>query len=379
MIKHTLLLFLIFISILSKAQEYRGQLIDNDGESKEVYFLDPYKKSNYEFILYFRYGHPTQLYASNYRRAIFSDDLIYTSIKVEESIEKVWARLHFENDLIKLYLRHNKYYLEINNQIIDISKFQNLESIQLPDQLKKQWKQALKSSKLLPFKKVKTVLIEYHKQEKIKYNSYFNTRKSSTNIEVGLGLDISKANINKSKNEQIEINIISPRLFANYRIYLPRVMKNSFASVGISIQKHSVEEDVHKSFTNSNNYYESEINFLQVAIPLSFNMKVASLNKFDIYAKTGAKIYFNIGDNGSLNAEYKADNIVRPEFHKLQLAKKTSLAPIVGILIDKKFGKHQFSLSLQYEHYMESGASSIEIPEIVFNNSAITIGLAMKF
>jgi hypothetical protein len=383
MIKHILILLLTLSCFALTAQEYKGQLIDNDGASKEVYFLDPYKKSNYESILFYRYGHPTKLYASNYSRAVFSDDLIYTSIKVEESIEKVWAQLHFESKLIKLYLRYNNYYLEINNQVMDISKSQILESLQLPDQLKKRWKQALKDSKSLSFKKVKTVLKEYHKQEKIKFKSYFNKRQSiikiEVDVEVGLGLDISKANINKSNSEQFDVNIISPRLFANCRIYLPQIMKNSFTGIGISIQKYSVEEDIHKRFTNSDNYYESEIKFLQVAIPLSFNMKIASLNNFNIYAKAGAKIYFNIGDKGSLNAEYKVDNIVRSEQHELQLAKKDGLAPIAGILIDKKFGKRQFSLSIQYEHYMESGASSTEIPEIVLNNSAITIGLAMKF
>ncbi|BAX79831.1 outer membrane beta-barrel protein [Labilibaculum antarcticum] len=381
MIKHILILLLTLSYLTLTAQEFKGQLIDNDGASKKVYLLDPYKKSNYESILFYRYGQPTKLYASDYRRAVFSDDLIYTSIKVEESNEKVWAQLHFESELIKLYLRYNNYYLETNNQVMDISKSQNLESLQLPDQLKKRWGQALKESKSLPFKKVKTILKEYHKQEKIKYRSYFNKRQSSMKIEVevGIGLNVSKANINKSNTEQFRVNIISPRLFANCRIYLPRVMENSFAGIGISILKYSMEEDIHKRFANSDNYYESEMKFLQVAIPLSFNMKIASLNNFDIYAKAGAKIYFNIGDNGTLNTEYKIENIVRPEQQELQLAKKDGLAPIAGFLIDKKFGKQQFSLSLQYEHYMESGASSTEIPEVVLNNSAITIGLAMKF
>ncbi|MDE5418507.1 hypothetical protein L3049_10855 [Labilibaculum sp. DW002] len=276
-------------------------------------------------------------------------------------------------------MRYNKYYLEINDQVIDISKSQNLESLQLPDQLKKQWKQALKSSKLLPFKKVKTVLVAYHKQEKIKFKSYFNTNQSNINIEIGLGLDISTANINKSKDEQIEVNTLSPRLFANCRIYLPRVMKNSFASFGLSIQKYSIEEDLHKPFTNSDNYYESEMKFLQVAVPLSYNIKVASINNFNIYAKAGAKIYFNIGDNGYLNTEYKVENIVRPVFQTLQLAKKTSFAPIVGFLLDKKLAKQQFSLSIQYEKYMENKDSSAKTPQIELNNSAISIGLAMKF
>ena len=386
MIKHILILLLTLSYLTLSAQEFKGQLIDNDGESQDAYLLDPYKKSNYEFVLFYRYGHPTQLYASNYKRAIFSDDLIYTSIKIENSIDRVWSRLHFESDLIKLFLRHNKYYLEINDQVIDISKSQNLESLQLPDQLKKQWKQELKSSKLLPFKKVKTVLVAYHKQEKLKYKSYFNKRRSRLKIDVdldlevqvGLGFDGTKANINKSKNEQIEVNILSPRLFTNCRIHLPGGMKNSFASFGISMQKFNVEEDVHKSSTNGDNYYESEIQFLQVAVPLSYNIKVASINNFNIYAKAGAKIYFNIGDNGTLNSEYKVENIVRPRFQNLELAKKSSFAPIVGFLIDKKIGKQQFSLSLQYELYMEKGGSNPITPQVELNNSAITIGLAIK-
>ena len=221
-------------------------------------------------------------------------------------------------------------------------------------------------------------MVAYHKQEKIKFKSYFNTNQSNINIEIGLGLDISTANINKSKDEQIEVNTLSPRLFANCRIYLPRVMKNSFASFGLSIQKYSIEEDLHKPFTNSDNYYESEIQFLQVAVPLSYNIKVASINNFNIYAKAGAKIYFNIGDNGTLNSEYKVENIVRPRFQNLELAKKSSFAPIVGFLTDKKIGKQQFSLSLQYEHYMEKASSNPITPQVELNNSAITIGLAIK-
>jgi len=379
MIKHTFLLFLILFSIQSVAQEYRGQLVDNDGSSKEVSFLNPYKKSNYESILYLHYGMPHELHAKYFIRAEFSDEIIYASINVEEFIEKVWAQVHFESKEVKLFLRYNKYYLEINKKVVEISKYQNLESLELPEKLKILWKQTQENSKALPFKKVKTLLKNYHKQESIEYKSYFNTPQSIPYIEFGVALISTKANINKSNNEQVDVNILSPRLFANCRIYFPRVMKNSFASFGISAQRYSLNKDTHQKTTNGDNYYESEIKFFQVAIPLAFNMKITSKNNFNIYAKAGIKIYYNIGSDGSLNTEYKIDNIVRPQSFKLQLAKESSLAPIAGFLIDKKFGKHQFSLSLQYEHYMESGANSPEVPEIELSNPAFTIGLAMKF
>ena len=311
MIKHTFLLFLILFSIQSLAQEYRGQLVDNDGNSKEVSFLNPYKKSNYESILYLHYGMPQELHAKYFKRAEFSDEIIYASINVEEFIEKVWVQIHFESENLKLYLRYRKYYLEVDGQIIEISKSQNLESLKLPKELLNKWRQAQDNSKALPFKKVKTLLRNYHKQESIEYKSYFNTPQSIPYIEFGVALSSTKANINKSNTEQVDLNILSPRLFANCRIYFPRVMKNSFASIGLSAQRYSLNKDTHQKTTNGDNYYESEIKFFQVAIPLAFNMKIASKNNFNIYAKAGVKIYYNSGSDGSLNTEYKIDNILQ--------------------------------------------------------------------
>ncbi|WP_321280074.1 outer membrane beta-barrel protein [Marinifilum fragile] len=378
MIRTLPLVLLLFIGTTLFAQEYRGKLIHNDGTSKEVSFLNPYSKNNYKEILYLHYGMEHELYAQNFKRAEFSKDLVYQSIEIKTN-QKVWARVHFESETIKLFLRYNSFYVEVDNTIYDISKIQSPSTLDIPKDLSDLWQSEMNGNKMLPFKTLKKLLVQYHKKNKIDYHTYFNKAKTIPYLEVGLGANYSNINLLISPSQKTNFSTVSPAIFINGRLYFSRLLKQSFVSLGIGFQKFKIEKDISTGSEDNENFHELNIKFQQISIPMSFNLTLLSKNEMKFYMRGGAKIYFNIGENGNLVSEYQIDKIVRTENSQLKLAKKSGFTPLLGLVANKKIGKSDLSFLLQYEKNMESGNPSNDHAQIEFSKSAITVGAAIKF
>ncbi|NOU60556.1 hypothetical protein [Marinifilum caeruleilacunae] len=378
MIKPLTTILFLFLCLTLSAQEYRGKLIHQDGTSKEVSFLDPYSKSNYKEILYLHYGIAHELYAENFKRAEFSDDIVYESIEISTG-EKAWARVHFESDIIALYQRYSSVYIKVDTKIIDISKRQTPSSFNIPNDLQKQWQSFLNKSNGLSFKKIKKLLIDYHKQKDLKYRRLFPNSVSKFNIEVGVGLAITSYNFIKSTDEQIDNQYFLPSINVGCRYILPRFLKNSFLNFSLSLQHLDIQKDTYENTTLKQVHYEYEIKSIQLAAQISLNKQVISFEDFKIYAKAGFLLYNNMGSDGTLNTEYVDGYIIRTQENSLQLAKKSGFIPLLALVVDKKIAKHQFSLSFQYEHFNESGKPSDEVSIIEFSKPMVKLGLAMKF
>lgn len=379
MIRNILTLTLLFLSCSLMGQEMVGTLVHNDGTAKEKYFLNLYKKSNYDAILYLHYGMPQELYAKYFKRVSSGDEVVYTTIKMEENGEKVWARLQFESKDIKLHQHRSRFFIECGDVLTEITKKQKPSDLQIPKDLIKEWKEKMKSSSRLSMGKLKKLLEKYHKKRGIDFNTYFNSTNYIPYLEAGLAANFNSGNLLISSTEKTDFSSISPGLYMNTRLYFPRLLKKSFVSAGIMIQRFSIKKDLSTGSGNDQNFHEMDINFMQLSFPVSFNLSLFSKNEMDLYLRGGAKIYMNIGSDGNLVSELQENSVVRTEHRKLELAKKSGFAPLLGLVANKKFGKTEMSFLLQYEKNMESGSASDEKGQIEFSNSAFTIGAAIKF
>jgi hypothetical protein len=360
-------------------QEMVGTLVHNDGTAKEKYFLNLYRKSNYDAILYLHYGMPQELYAKYFKRVSSGDDIVYTTIKMDEDSEKVWARLQFESKDIKLHQHRKRFFIECGDVLTEITKNQNLDDLHIPNDLKLEWEEKLKSSPKLNLSKVKKLLEKFHKKKGTEFDTYFNTPAYIPYLEAGIGAGINKGNLLISRTEKTDFTSISPGIYMNTRLYMPRVLKQSFVSAGVMIQRFNIHKDISTEGGDNENFHELDINFIRVAVPISFNLSLFSKHEIDFYLSGGAKMYMNLGGDGDLVTEVQENKVVRTEIKKLELAKKSGFAPLIGLVANKKFGKTEMSFLLQYEKNMESGSASDEKGQIEFSNSAFTIGAAIKF
>ena len=378
MIKLIPLCLFLLANLCVSAQEYKGSLVHNDGTSKEIFLLNPYSKSNYKEILYLHYGITHQLYAENFKRVQFSDDIVYSSIEINPK-KKVWARLHFESEIIKLYLRYNSLYIEVENKIYDISKRQTLSTFNIPENLKDIWQTQLTNTNKLSLKRLKKILIDYHKRNKINYDLYFNKPKSISNLEIGLAFDISKVNLSISNNEQIDLKSSAPGIFASCRFYFPRLIKNSFISSGLGISKYNFHNNKQVKQDNQYSFYETDIQLLHIYSQNTFNKKILNKANLDIHARLGFELYYKFGDDGKIVIEHQNNNIIRTENDIVKLSNNFGINPIIGFVADRSILNQDFSFYVMLKYYLENASSSPENPELEFNNAAISFGLSMKF
>ena len=377
MIRKLLLLTFLLFSIPLFGQRYKGELTDNKGEVKEINFVRPYSLDNYKSLLFLRYGTKLELFATNYQRAKFSNKIVYGSIKPQLEGEKVWAQLHFESDNIKLYLRYNKFYIEIKGKLFNISKIQRPQKLNLPIELQNYWKNLLGRSKRIPFNEVKMMLVDYHKEKNFPYFSYFPEPDVVSEFEAGFGVSHNQANLLINSNEEMDLNCISPALFANVNIYFPRFMKHAYLSAGLMMEKYNLGRDQKLA---SNNVYDLDLEFYQLALPLSCNLRLKKISGFDIYARLGAKIYSDFGIDSKLIAEIRTHNIVRIEPPEMSIDNSIGFAPLAGFFVDKKIGKRKMSFAFMYEKYLESRNSFlIERKKIKFSQTSIRFSVALKF